>query len=80
MHQEKNAKKCTFSPLSGLDDNAVQCHSLPKVYAFLLKRHPAGMRAPDRRAGPIYTKFKSCTLSGDVYHGKEKSGLGQSEL
>ncbi len=55
----KNAKKCTISPFAGLDELAVQCQSLPKVYAFLSKQNiPAGMKAPDRKAGPIYTKFK----------------------
>lgn len=79
--QKKKVKKCTNSPFAGLDESGVQCQSFSKVYEFLSKQNiPAGMKAPDRKAGPIYTNFKSCTLSGDVYHGKEKSGLGQSEL
>ena len=57
--QKKKVKKCTNSPFAGLDESGVQCQSFSKVYEFLSKQNiPAGMKDPDRKAGPIYTKFK----------------------
>ncbi len=47
----------TNSPPTGLDEAAVQCQSFPKVYFGPPQKNTADMKAPDRKAGTIYTTF-----------------------
>lgn len=72
----RNAKKCIFPLCRDLTTspyNARVCRKCICPCRQHVDRHE-GSRPQGRF--PYTRNSRSCTLSGDVYHGKEKSGLG----